>query len=230
MIPYIKTFRLRTVARDFNTSFETIIEILKKNKYKIDKHPNAKLDLQMYYLIEKEFSKTYPIRQKYKEKTAMTKNHKEEERILNIINKGEDKTSEFKETFNRNKRTKLKDNKIQKSALKNIVGFLNSDGGTLLIGVDDNGVVTGIEDDFYKSDDKYLLNFRNAIHTKVGSQFYSLIDWDIFEINGKKILKVECQKSNEPCFYGDVEFFVRTNPATDKLEGKKQYEYIKKRF
>jgi len=153
-----------------------------------------------------------------------------EDEILGLIRKGEGKRIEFKQTFSKNIRTNKKDKEIEKSSLKNIVGFLNADGGTLLIGVSDDSEIIGIEDDYYRTDDNYLLNFKNAINSKIGSEFYPLIEYDLFTVFGKLILKVECEKSSEPCFYEDREFFVRTNPATDKLEGKKQREYIKRRF
>ncbi len=153
-----------------------------------------------------------------------------EDEILALIRKGEGKQIEFKQTFSKNIHTKKKDPAIEKSSLKNIVGFLNADGGTLLIGVADNNEITGIEEDFYKSKDKYLLNFKNAINSKIGSEFYPLIEYDIYKVWDKKILKVDCQPSKRPCFYDKNEFYVRTNPATDRLEGLKLLEYVDRRF
>ena len=153
-----------------------------------------------------------------------------EEQILNLIRKGENKHIEFKESFSKNIKTGLKDKEIEKSSLKNIVGFLNADGGALLIGIADNGEIKGVEDDFFTSIDKYLLNFKNAIISKIGLEFNSLIDYDLFNIRGHQVLRVDCKASSEPCFYDQEEFFVRTNPATDKLVGKKQVDYIRERF
>lgn len=153
-----------------------------------------------------------------------------EDQIFSLIRKGENKYIEFKESFSKNIRTGLKDKEIEKSALKNIVGFLNADGGTLLIGIADSGDIKGVEDDFFISSDKYKLNFKNAINSKIGSEFYSLIDYDLFSIEGHQVMRVDCKASSEPCFFDQTEFFVRTNPATDKLEGKKQVDYIKERF
>lgn len=154
----------------------------------------------------------------------------QEDKILSLIRKGEGKKIEFKQTFSKNIRTKQRDKQIEKSSLKTIVGFLNAKGVTLLIGVSDDGNVTGIEDDFFKTKDKYLLHFKNLINSKIGSAFYDLIDYDIFNVPNKKVLKVDCKASKEPCFYEETEFYVRTNPATDKLVGKSLMEYIKKRF
>ncbi len=153
-----------------------------------------------------------------------------EDEILGIIRQGEGKKIEFKQTFSKNIRTNKKDKEIQKSTLKNIVGFLNADGGVLLVGVSDEGEVTGVEDDFFKSDDKYLLNFKNLLKSKIGAEFYPLIDFNLHNVLGKKVFKIDCKESPEPCFYEEKEFYVRTNPATDRLEGKKQMEYIRKRF
>lgn len=170
------------------------------------------------------------ILDKFESMQAPLKQLSEEDQIFSLIRKGENKYIEFKETFSKNIRTQQKDKEIEKSSLKNIVGFLNAAGGTLLIGVSDDGQVTGVEDDFFNSTDKYKLNFKNALNTKIGSEFYSLIDYDLYSVAGKLVLKVYCKPSPDPCFYDQTEFYVRTNPATDKLEGKKQVDYIKTRF
>ncbi|NLE73038.1 MAG: ATP-binding protein [Actinobacteria bacterium] len=44
-------------------------------------------------------------------------------------------------------RTGERDPRIEHSALKTIAGFLNASGGTLIIGVADDGVPVGIQED-----------------------------------------------------------------------------------
>jgi hypothetical protein len=164
-----------------------------------------------------------------------------EEKILKLIRKGENQHIEFKETFSKNIKTgaKVHDKDIEKSSLKTIVAFLNSyDGGTLLIGIADNGEIKGIEieEDVFPSNDKnkfadkYKLYFTNKIKEKIGLHFLSFIEYELFKVNNHQVLRVECKPSSEPCFYEDREFFVRANPATNKLEGKKQITYIQERF
>jgi hypothetical protein len=154
----------------------------------------------------------------------------QEDEILNLIRRGEGKSIEFKQTFEKDIKNNQKNKALIKSALKNVAGFLNADGGVLLIGVADNGQITGIEEDIYQNDDKYLLKFKDHIKSKIGLQFLPFINYDIFNVQGKKVLKVNCERSNEPCFYEEKEFYLRTNPATDLLEGSKLYHYLKKRF
>jgi hypothetical protein len=155
----------------------------------------------------------------------------ESDKILALIREGESKTIEFKSTLSKNIRTNQKDKEIEKACLKTLVAFMNTDGGKLLIGVADKGNVSGIEEDFFNSNDDYLKHIHNLIRDNIGEQFYPLIDYKIVDVLEKKVLFVSCKKSNSPVYLGrDEEFYVRTNPATDKLTGKKLVEYIRNHF
>jgi len=215
---------------------ESIVALPDIEEQKVLVHTNNKLDELQNTIDELQLElslnprNTDIILEKVDGIQGPLKNLSEEDKILNLIRKGEGKLIEFKQTFSKNIRTNKKDKDIEKSSLKNIVGFLNTEGGTLLIGVSDDGIVTGIEDDFFKTNDKYLLHFKNLINSKIGSEFYPLIDYDIYTVLDKKVLRVNCNASTVPCFYEDIEFYVRTNPATDRLEGRRQMEYIRSRF
>jgi restriction endonuclease S subunit len=163
--------------------------------------------------------------------TILGKLSKEEE-IIAMIRSGESKTLEFKQTFTKDIDTNIKEKekKIRTASLKNIVAFLNTDGGTLLIGVKDNGIITGIEVDYYKNDDKYRLNFKNQVKERIGEDCYPFLNWEINKVKNKKILRVDCKPANTPFFLDEKEFFVRTNPSADKLEGRKLNQYLKTRF
>jgi len=155
----------------------------------------------------------------------------DEERVLKAIRSGETKETEFKQTFNIDTRTGKKEKYIQESALKNIVAFLNTKGGVLLIGVKDDGrQITGIEVDDYQNDDNYSLNFKNAIKSRISEKFYPFIEWNIVDIENKKVLEVECSASDTPCYLDDKDFYVRTNPSADKLDGPRLVEYIQSHF
>lgn len=157
----------------------------------------------------------------------------EEDQIKLLISKNESKTLEFKETFSVDVKKGTKEKYIEKAALKSLGAFLNSEGGELLIGVKDDGTVLGVDDEiekFYKNEDKYLLNFKNHIKSKIGEGFYPLIDYKLVDVDGLKVLRVGCGLANTPCFIEDTEFYVRSGPSTDMLEGKRQYEYIQGRF
>ncbi len=160
-------------------------------------------------------------------------NISEEDQIKLLIPRGESKTLEFKETFSLDVNKGTKEKYIEQSALKTIGAFLNTVGGDLLIGVNDDEDVLGVDEEikkFYKNDDKYLLNFKNHIKSKVGEGFYPLVDYKMVEVGGKRVLRVSCGMATSPCFLDDSDFYVRSGPSTDKLEGRQQHEYIKERF
>jgi hypothetical protein len=160
----------------------------------------------------------------------LVKSNDEVFRMKEKILGGESERVEFKETFNIDVRTGKKEKYIQESSLKNIVAFLNTEGGELFIGINDFAEIVGIERDDYKNDDSYLLKFKNQIKETIGEEYYPLISWKIVSMNDKRIMVVVVTKSEQPVFLNGKDFYVRTNPSADKLEGKKQYEYIKKRF
>lgn len=156
------------------------------------------------------------------------------DQLISLIRRGESKTLEFKETFVLNVRTKSRDEEIVKSSLKTIVAFLNTKGGILLVGVHDNGSVTGLNneiDKFHKSsNDKFLLFFKDKMKAKIGEDFYPFVDYKLVNYEEKSVLKVIVEESVDPCYYNGEEFFVRTNPATDELKGPKLVDYISRHF
>jgi len=154
--------------------------------------------------------------------------------ILDLISKGESKNLEFKSTLRKNLKTKQIDKKIEYSTLKTIVAFLNTDGGILLVGISDDGEVVGIELDDFPSIDKFLLHFKNLIKDKIGLEFIHLIKYKIVTCKGKNLLRVDCKQSNKPVFLKTSsqkeEFYVRSGPSSDKLEGNQLIRYVEDRF
>ena len=125
--------------------------------------------------------------------------------------------------------TQKKEKYIEDACIKTIAAFLNSDGGTLIVGVADNGDLIGLDieiNKFYKSNDKFLLHVKNAIKTRIGEECYPFINYCLVELDNRKILYVDCRPSNSAIYVDAKDFFVRTNPATDRLEGPKLVSYI----
>lgn len=156
----------------------------------------------------------------------------ESEKILSLIRQGESKNLEFKSTLRKSiEKENVPYSVIEKATLKNLAGFMNSDGGILLVGVNDEGDLLGLENDDFKSNDDILKHVKNIIKRDFGPECYDLIDYKIVNVENKEVLYFECKPSNKPVFLGkEEEFYVRINPAIDRLSGKKQYEYIKNHF
>jgi hypothetical protein len=147
-----------------------------------------------------------------------------------LISKGETDLVEFKETLNLDIKTQKKEKYIELSSLKTIVGFLNSKGGTLFIGVSDKSKLTGIEKEVEKlyknSKDKFKLHFKNILKDNIGESFYPFIHHEVIFLMDHLVFVVECKQSPQPCYLKGKDFYVRVNPATDKLEGPELVNYI----
>jgi len=150
-----------------------------------------------------------------------------------LIKEGENAKLEFKSTLRWNLHADRADKAIEHSVLKTVVAYLNSEGGTLLIGVEDDGAILGTEIDQFENDDKYLLHFGNLVNDKIGKQFTDQIRWNLRDIQGKKILRVDCSPSSTAVFLKakkGEEFYIRSGPASVQLSTSEVLEYSKKHF
>ena len=150
-----------------------------------------------------------------------------------MIKEGENEKREFKSSARWDYRQKCVNKEIKKSILKTIAGFLNSSGGELLIGVDDDGNILGIENDIKtmkkKNLDGYKLFLSNLISDYIGKQFNSYISIDFPNIDGYFICLLVVKKAKIEAFLKDNNqnrFYIRTQNSTRELDSKETYEYI----
>ncbi len=155
------------------------------------------------------------------------------DRIKNIISSGEGLKLEFKSSLRTNLHTGQIDKSIEFATLKTIASYLNTDGGTLIVGVSDKGEILGLERDTFPSNDKLKLHLNNIIKEHIGTQFMPFINYELFPINDKHILKIDCLSSTKRVFLKDgkeEEFYVRNGPSSTKLTGNSLIDYINHKF
>lgn len=148
-------------------------------------------------------------------------NHLEESEIL-----------ERKSSLRYDTKSKNYQNYITDSALKTIVAFLNTNGGDLVIGVDDDKNLLGIEIDKFKNADAWTIYLKDKIKTNIGLSFLKeKIKISTLEIQDKTIGLITCKKldGGEKAFLNGTDFYVRTGPATEKLSVKDAFEWDKQR-
>lgn len=158
---------------------------------------------------------------------------KENVSSLEMIEKGEDEFTEFKSTLRWNLHSDKKDKKIEHASLKTIAAFLNSKGGVLFIGIDDDGTILGLEKDRFENTDKYFLHLGNIIKSNLGAIAMKWIHYSIEEMEGKQFCRVDCLPASQPVYYQDDQedsFYIRTGPSTTQLRLSKVYAYILERF
>ena len=156
------------------------------------------------------------------------------DKIKSEIRTGEGKYLEFKQTLSLCMREKQKKEYVEHAILKTLCGFMNTDGGVLLVGVDDDGIIVGVDREMkmiYKSSsDEYFKKIRNMVYANLGIENSSFIDWKLHDIDEKLVLRFEVRQSTKPVFLKKNEFYIRTNPATDKLDGEEMITYIRHHF
>lgn len=152
--------------------------------------------------------------------------------LVTLISQGESDQLEFKSTVRLNLHTQKMGKEIELAWLKSVAGFCNTDGGIILIGVNDDGKITGLGPDRFPNDDKALLHVQNLIKQHIGLQFTKYIRYSIQEQEDEKVLMVICSPCKEPVFLfnGDKEqFIVRSGPASIELGISKALKYIQDR-
>lgn len=153
--------------------------------------------------------------------------------ISALVDEGETTTIEFKSTLRINLHTGEKDPRMEMAILKTLAGFINTGGGTLVIGVTDDGDPVGIETDKFPNEDKMYLHLVNLIKDKIGPAYMMYMHPRFDDYNVSRVMAVECLKGKSPLFVKDgnaERFFVRTGAATSELTGGQAQEYIKQRF
>lgn len=153
--------------------------------------------------------------------------------IAEIVKQGEGPFVEFKSTLRINLHTQKKDPKIEMAVLRTIAAFLNSKGGTLVIGVKDDGTALGLKTDNFSNEDKTGLHLQNLINDKIGIEHANHIIPTFEDFDGQRALRVECSPSHAPAYVDngstDV-FYIRTGPATNELRPSKIPAFLKQRF
>jgi hypothetical protein len=156
--------------------------------------------------------------------------------IKHIIQEEESYNLEFKSTFGWNIKEDKPDKEMRHEVLKTIVGFLNSNGGTLIIGVDDNKNIIGMGYD-YKSNwkgnkDGFLLELSSFIEQAISlSNYKKYITIQFYNYDGKELCMVRVEKGNKPIFIrknGKSILYVRIDNRTEPLEDpEKIHEFLK---
>lgn len=153
--------------------------------------------------------------------------------LSKVVVNGESEAVEFKSTLRTNLHTGNQDPRMELSVLKTLAGFLNTNGGMLVIGVSDDGSPVGIQADDFANEDKMNLHLVNIVKTRMGVQAMTSLNAHFDDHDECRVMVVKCRKSPTPIFLkdGDTErFFIRTGPSTTELSASQTQEYINQRF
>jgi len=157
----------------------------------------------------------------------------EEFDLFKAVMNGESEVVEFKATLRTNLHTGSKDPRMELAVLKTLAGFLNNNGGTLVVGVADDGSPVGIQVDEFENEDKMSLHLVSIVKTRMGIQALTNLHIHFDDHEDCRVMVLKCPKGSMPVFVmeGSTEhFYVRTGPSTTELSPSQTQDYIKQRF
>ncbi|MBI3966694.1 MAG: protease Lon-related BREX system protein BrxL [Chloroflexi bacterium] len=156
-----------------------------------------------------------------------------------LIAAGESGSVEFKETAFWDVKRGTKDKLITGIVAKTLTSFMNADGGTLLIGVNDQGEAMGLELDFklfanraHSPRDSFENALTDSLEDAIGKAALAnnvRLTWE--QVDGQEICRIEVGRSREPVFVKNKEtratdFYVRVNNSTRQLTTEETIRYL----
>lgn len=159
--------------------------------------------------------------------------------ITELVKHDENEQLEFKSSLQCNTDDGRKNDAVVMSSIKTIAAFLNSVGGILLIGVEDNGQIFGLEADIAllgkrKSQDGFEQKLVSLITDRIGAAFTQLIIIEFETIQNKTVCVIRVEKANTPAFarfkdqHGKAQkqFYIRAGCTTRSLDVEDIYQYV----
>lgn len=158
--------------------------------------------------------------------------------VTDLLAVGESQTVEFKAAARWNLRAGRIDKRIEHAIAKTVCGFLNAEGGKLLIGVDDDGNVIGLQADLAtlskRNRDGYELFLRQMLDNSLSVPTAGIVHISFERIGDTDICVISVSSSSKPVFCKPckgsnsnypIDFWVRTGNATQQLHGDAMLEY-----
>ncbi len=157
--------------------------------------------------------------------------------IISLINQEEGSHLEFKSSFRYDRRTKQGNQALEMVVLKTICAFLNSEGGTLLIGLSDDNQVVGVNDDYTIIKNRNRDGFQNLllslVSSCIGNYYLQHVDVMFHSVLGKDLCQINVTASMKPSYLtnkGKQEFYVRTGNNSRPFKISEAAEYIGARW
>jgi len=162
--------------------------------------------------------------------------------IEDVIADGESDEVEFKSSLRWDYRQEGVNKKLEEVIVKSVAAFANAQGGTLLIGVDDEGQILGLERDYGSlgeaDRDKFELHLRNILNQSFGAALVTTrVQIRFHPVSEKEICEIEVSPFSEPVLVKSVDkhgvsqehFYVRSGNSSQELSRAEMLAYLKER-
>jgi len=157
--------------------------------------------------------------------------------VLTLIAGGESGNLEFKSSLRWDLKKNEKNRVLEGVILKTLAGFMNAEGGTLLIGVADDGQIVGIEHDYptlkKQDQDGWEVALMTLVSSKAGTANCRLVQPVFHQLEGKSVCRVIVAPAPHPVYVtldGTRRFYLRTGGSTRELDIEQAVDFIASRW
>lgn len=158
--------------------------------------------------------------------------------IEDYVAAGESESVEFKGSLRWDHRNGGTNKELTKAVVKTIAAFMNSKGGTLVVGVSDSGEAWGIEHDYqtlnqHPDQDGWQQALVAALKAAMGDANAALVDCSFADHQGKTVAVIRADPWHKPVFVEDGNetlLYVRVGNTTEALDSKQALAYATDRF
>ncbi len=125
---------------------------------------------------------------------------------------------------------------LEEAVARTVAGFLNHEGGTLLIGVTDAGDIVGLEADYQtlkrRDRDGFQQFLMSLIQSKLGGHVCAQVHVEFSAVRGEDVCWAMVEPSASPVYYQDgpvARYFVRTGNGTRELDVREALVHVARR-
>lgn len=174
---------------------------------------------------------------RYKQMPTISE-HFDQKSVVDLVRQNESNILEFKSTLQWDVRQNRQNKERRFDCLKTIAAFLNSEGGTLLIGVEDDGIVLGLQHDLSTFTEKQDLdNFEqtlmNLIKDYIGADIARFLNVQFEQLSGKDVCIVDVKKAARPVLMtkqGQKFFYIRLGNTTVQIKDERMLRYVQEHW
>ncbi len=157
--------------------------------------------------------------------------------IPDLLAAGESKRVEFKSSARWSYQKGDRDEAIEHTIVRTIAGFLNAEGGTLLIGVDDTGQPIGLEKDYKLVKGRGRDGFENwltdLLELAFGKPALANLGVTFQTVEGSDVCRIDVERSRTPVFVKrdkEADLYVRLNNSTRLMNTEEALRYVSEHF
>ncbi len=157
--------------------------------------------------------------------------------INRLIRQKEGQQLEFKASFFWDYKLEDTNKELRRAIVKNIAALMNSEGGVILVGIDDSGKVLGLAKDIAISKrgnlDSVENMFNQTFSSLIGAEYRQYLDISFIKYKGHDLCQMKVYPAPVPVYLTNgngEEFYIRTGNSSQPLSIRQAVEYIRGRF